>query len=386
MGRYLTIRALIAILVIAVAPVRAQDMNWSVATSLNYTESTPQSGIFSHMDWVRPLPCGIGDPNYWLNPKKTDVIGTWFSTASVLPNLVKDGKNKYIAIGDLIGFELYKIQKVRLSPDGGVTQWVANLIPGKGWCVDAPMGTTTETLEVKQDQKGKGKEVTTVTTTVTRQNIGLEVGGFALQWGLEVKDQKNKTRFLFFAFTTTSVRKASAGQHIMVQASKVDIDRLNDIARQLYIREHGFQPATDEASPAVLAAQQMYQSKQPKEEVRHEETNRSSERRNDSDGTVRKEITGSSVKSKTVAPTEQVQVEMRLWPLNATKPVVWYAKVDKCWYDALREESQCVYLTRGGKRIAAGEAKVVDGRIEIQFASNVDIQQDDGIDTVEEVK
>lgn len=361
MRRSLTICILAAIMVVAVVPTWAQAVNFSGGVSI--TEMTPQSGVFSHIDMAY----------------KGRVIGGWFSTAGYLPVLVKSNDLTYTAYGDFPG--ITKIQKVVLTPDGGKTQWPATLVPGKGWQVAIPFGTRTQTVQTVKDVRVRGNRTEKVVVEETQTVIGLEPGGYALQWGVESRDQRNRVMIIIIPMNFSSMRTSYAANHVMVQREVANIAVLNDAAINIYLREHGFQPAVDTFSPAVMAAMQMGQPTQPTQPVQPVQPPKADPPVAQSDGTIRAEVTVS------VQPTPKpvlIQLKIHLWPLGATKPVTWDATVSQSWYNALTQDVQCVKLTRGGRQIALGEAQAAYGFIEIHLVSNVVPQTGDKIETVEE--
>jgi hypothetical protein len=292
-----------------------------------------------------------------------------------------------------VGIDADKIVSVGYTPDGGKTVWVPNFVPGKGYTLALPVGNTTvvntrcKVLLPKKRARDRDEwEERTLPITIAGLTPGEMASG---EWILTVHDKKNRVIIVIIPITWTSDRRLAMGSDIMVQQALSDFDCLPDTLegdRKAYAYLRGFIPAWGMPDPSAIAAME-YQNALAQPKTGSTPANSGATNTpptgNGSDGTVREEIAGSPVKSKTVA-LELIQVNIYLWALNATKPVVWCAKVDKCWYEALRKESQCVYLTRGGKRISVGEAQVVDDKIEIHFASKVSVLPDDGIDTIEE--
>jgi len=360
-------------MVIAVVPTWAQAVNFSGGVSI--TEMTPQSGIFSHIDMAY----------------KSRIIGSWFSTAGYLPVLVKSENLTYTAYGDFVGIPNGKVEQAVLTPDGGKTQWPATLVPGKGWQVQIPFGTHTDTVQTVKDVKVRGNKTEKVVCEETQTVIGLESGGYALEWGVVSRDKRNRVMIIIIPINYTSSRTSNSANHVMVQREVANIAVLNDAAISIYLREHGFQPAVDTFSPAVMAAQQMYQPKpstppapaaQPAQPVQPVQPTKADPQANQSDGTIRAEVTAP------VQPTpEPVRIKLKiyLWPLHATKPVPWDATVDQAWYNALTKKCQTVVLTRGGKKIAVGEAQAGYGIIEIHFDSTIVPEPSDNIETIKEV-
>lgn len=319
-------RSLILLLVVvafaaATRTVQAADFVWNGAVSI--TEMAPQSGIFSHIDMAH----------------RGQIIGSWFSTAGILPILVGSDDLSYVAYGDFPG--ITKIQKVVLTPDGGATQWPASQIVGKGWQVNIPFGTRTVTTQEVKDVKVRGNRTEKVICEERKTIIGLEPGGYALEWGVWSRDKKNRLMLIIIPICYSSTRVSSAANHVMVQRQQVDIGRLNEFALQIYLREHGFQPATDGLSPAVMAAQQMGQPQpqpasamtpqpQPQPKTVKVETTVKV------DGVVRAEVT--------------TKVTLVFWKGSARQTFKDQIMVQDCFH-----EDQIVEIWRNGQRVGAAE-------------------------------
>jgi len=353
-------------MVIAVVPTWAQAVNFSGGVSI--TEMTPQSGVFSHIDMAY----------------KGRVVGSWFSTAGYLPVMVKSENLTYTAYGDFPGIQ--KVEKVVMTPDSGKTIWTAQQVTGKGWQVQIPFGTRTETVQTVKDVKIRGGKTEKTVVEETQTVIGLEPGGYSLEWGVVSRDKRNRLMLIIIPINYTSTRTSYAANHVMVQREVANIAVLNDAAISIYLREHGFQPAVDTFSPAVIAAMQVNQPTQPAPAVQPAQPAQPAQPTkvdppaNQSDGTIRAEVTVS------VQPTPKpvmIQLKIHLWPLGATRPVTWDATVNQTWYNALTQDVQRVRLTRGGRKIAMGEAQAAHGMIEIHLESNVTPQTGDKIETVE---
>jgi hypothetical protein len=216
-----------------VAPSTAQDLSWSSGISI--TEMTPQSGIFSHIDVVRV---------------KQGVIGSWFSTANILPVLVKSPCLNYEAYGDFPG--ITKIEKVVLSPDDGATEWPACQIVGKGWKVGVPFATQTVYRQVTEKVKVHGKK-TTVTRNVAYTVAGLEPGGYGWKWGVYSRDKKNRLVLWIIPISYTTTRVSSAANHIMVQQAPAGFESFTD--QMMFAHLRGFVPVWATPDPAFIALQ-----------------------------------------------------------------------------------------------------------------------------------
>jgi len=194
--------AVFAVVIVMTVSAQATELQWSGGVTL--TESSDQSGIFSRIEVCR----------------SGQVIGCWFSTSGVLPQVFSGPK--VMAYGDFPGIS--RIETVVLSPDHGKTRWVACLVPGKGYQVSIP---------------------------------ALPAGGYGLEWGVESKDKHNRLTLIIIPINWSSHRRSSAANHFMVQSAPLGWQDMSD--QQLFAFLRGFVPSWATPDPSVLAQMAMMQ-------------------------------------------------------------------------------------------------------------------------------
>lgn len=337
----LKICLLIAIIAIVVAPAKAQV---SLSTAVSITEMTPQSGVFNRIDMLR----------------NGRIIGSWFSTAGILPCIVKAEGLSYNAYIDLPGVS--KIEKVTMTIDGGETTWPATMVKGKGWRVPLVMGTKTVTNRVVKDEKVRhGKTERTIKEEECTV-IGLEPGSYALTSDVVSKDKKNRLILGFIPINYSSKRTSSAANNLMVQSQGVDIGCLNDMALSIWLAEHGFKSATDSLSPAVMAAQQMGGSPPPPPPTpKHPTTELKTPCESEN------EVVGEVTRLEEPRQAEKIRVDLKIY-YKDKEISCESSMVDKAWYDNLVQttkhgQNQAVEFRRDGKFLAAAEVKAKDGEV-----------------------
>ena len=237
--RYLKISLLIMAILTMIAPSMAQNYTWGGCGAISITEMTSQSGVFSHIDATR---CDCECPH---------IIAGWFSTAGILPCLVKADGISYTAYGDFSG--IARIEKVVLTPDGGATQWCANMVIGKGWRVDVPMGMRVNTNEKIESESCCPGKTTRIICQEEKTCVGLEPGGYSLEWGVWSRDKKNRMMFIIIPINFSSTRLSVAANHLMVQSGC--IGGMSD--QQVFSLLRGFVPAWATPDPAVMMQQQV---------------------------------------------------------------------------------------------------------------------------------
>lgn len=188
-------------LAVIVVPVEAGELNWSAGVTLTEKESAINIGSL--------IEASRGDR----------LIGCWFSSTGQLPIMVRG--LEYNAFGQFPGIR--NIQKVVLSPDHGLTEWPAELVEGKGYCVPIP---------------------------------NLQVGGYGLEWGITSKDKKNRLMLVIIPINWSSTRVSSATNQTMVQEKPDGCYGFSDAQWYCQLKPGGFIPAKASFDPANVAYQQ----------------------------------------------------------------------------------------------------------------------------------
>jgi len=194
--------AVFAVVIVMTVSAQAAELQWSGGVTL--TESSDQSGIFSRIEVCR----------------SGQVIGCWFSTSGVLPQ-VFPGPD-IMVYGDFPGIS--RIEEVVLSPDHGITKWPAKLCKGKGYTVKTPPAYP---------------------------------GGYSLEWGVSSKDKHNRLTLVIIPINWSSQRRSAAANHLMVQEAPLGWEQMSD--QQLFAFLRGFVPAWATPDPSVVAQMQMMQ-------------------------------------------------------------------------------------------------------------------------------
>lgn len=202
-----TLIVLLAIIVSAMvaSSAFAGEVNWSAGITLTEKESGVTIGSRIEVS------------------NRGRLVGSWFSSSGQLPVMVEG--LEYDAFGDFPG--IWKIRKVVLTPDHGKTEWLAELVEGKGYAVAIPR---------------------------------LRAGSYGLEWGVLSHDKRNRLMLIIIPINWSSNRSTSATNHAMVQVAPGNCGGFND--QQWFALLRGFVPAWASFDPAFVAQQNM-QSQRP---------------------------------------------------------------------------------------------------------------------------
>ena len=208
MRRTLKVVLLTAIVIaVAVTPV-AGEINWSAGVTLTEKETGVQIG--SALEAFR----------------NGRLIGCWGSSFGQLPVMVEG--LEYRAYAHLPGIR--NVIKVVLTPDGGITQWPAEQIEGKGYCVTLP---------------------------------SLPVGIYGLEWAVQSRDKHNRLMLIIIPINWSSKRTIGMVNQTVVQRPPIDCGGFTDQQWFAYLSGKGWVSVEATPDPAYLALMKMQNGPAP---------------------------------------------------------------------------------------------------------------------------